>query len=142
MTGSDIGVIAPYAAQISLLGRLLRGGAYRGQLGEVVGPLRALEAGQIEVRTVDGFEGREKEVIVFSTVRNNAAGHIGFLGDRRRMNVGLTRAKRALFVVGSVGTLRGGGAGRRARAAGAVWTRYVEWLGAQGAVRRVDGGGV
>lgn len=47
----------------------------------------------VEVHTVDGFEGREKKVIVFSTTRSNEANSIGFLADWRRMNVGLTRAK-------------------------------------------------
>jgi superfamily I DNA and/or RNA helicase len=145
MTGNDIGIIAPYAAQISLLDRLLKSNAtYREQLVALLGPLRAMQAAQIEVKTVDGFEGREKEVIVFSTVRNNAAGHIGFLADRRRMNVGLTRAKRGLFVVGSVGTLRTGkgGEGVGGRKGGKereVWKRYVEWLAQNGAVRSLKG---
>lgn len=127
--GNDIGIIAPYAAQISLLSRLLKANAaYQAQLERLLGPLRAMQVGHIEVKTVDGFEGREKEVIIFSTVRNNAAGHLGFLDDRRRMNVGLTRAKRGLFVVGSVGTLK-----RKERG---VWMRYVEWLAANGAVKQ------
>ncbi|KIP09412.1 hypothetical protein PHLGIDRAFT_22921 [Phlebiopsis gigantea 11061_1 CR5-6] len=107
LTGSDIGIIAPYAAQITLLTRLLTADAGQAARFEaVLGPARAAETHEVEVKTVDGFEGREKDVVVFSTVRNNAAGAIGFLADRRRLNVGLTRAKRGLFVVGSLRTLR------------------------------------
>lgn len=109
LRGEDIGIIAPYAAQIKLLSRFLNvDAAYKQRFGTVLGAHRAMQLGQIEIKTVDGFEGREKEVIVFSTVRNNSAGHIGFLADRKRLNVGLTRAKRGLFVVGSIATLRAG----------------------------------
>ena len=105
--GSDIGIIAPYAAQITLLTRLLTVDAGQAARFEaVLGPVRAAETHAVEVKTVDGFEGREKGVVVFATVRNNAAGTIGFLADRRRLNVGLTRAKRGLFVVGSLRTLK------------------------------------
>ena len=82
----DIAVIAPYAAQV----RWLRQNAVYDQL---------------EVDTVDGFKGREKEAVVISLVRSNSIGEIGFLADARRMNVALTRAKRKLILVGDSSTL-------------------------------------
>jgi superfamily I DNA and/or RNA helicase len=108
LKGKDIGVIAPYVAQIRLLEKTLRyDPEWADHFIRVLGEQRAKEILDIEVKTVDGFEGREKEVIIFSTVRNNPFGEIGFLADRRRMNVALTRAKRGLFVLGSIRTLGG-----------------------------------
>ena len=83
---NDIAVIAPYAAQVRLLRDLFAG----------EGP---------EVDTVDGFQGREKEAVVISLVRSNPQNEIGFLADRRRMNVALTRARRKLIVIGDSSTL-------------------------------------
>lgn len=82
----DIAVIAPYAAQVRWL---------RQQC-----PFRA-----IEIDTVDGFQGREKEAILITLVRSNSNSEIGFLADTRRMNVALTRAKRKLIVIGDSATL-------------------------------------
>jgi hypothetical protein len=84
----QIGVIAPYAAQV----RWLRD---------------RLEDTRLEIDTVDGFQGREKEAIVVTMVRSNAEGQIGFLGDTRRTNVALTRARRKLIVIGDSATLAG-----------------------------------
>jgi predicted DNA helicase len=83
---SQIAIITPYAAQVRYL---------REQLGN---------AG-LEIDTVDGFQGREKEAVIISLVRSNASGEIGFLGDTRRMNVALTRARRSLIVIGDSATI-------------------------------------
>ncbi len=83
---SDIAVIAPYAAQV----RLLR---------------EKLAVAGLEIDSVDGFQGREKEAVVLSLVRSNPQGEVGFLADVRRMNVALTRARRKLLVIGDSATL-------------------------------------
>ncbi|RLG61588.1 IGHMBP2 family helicase, partial [archaeon] len=59
----------------------------------------------LEIKSVDGFQGREKEVIVVSFVRSNEERDIGFLNDLRRLNVSLTRTKRKLILVGDTKTL-------------------------------------
>jgi ATP-dependent RNA/DNA helicase IGHMBP2 len=82
-----IGVIAPYRAQVRAL---------KERLGDVQG---------LEIDSVDGFQGREKEAIIVSLVRSNSEGDIGFLQDVRRTNVALTRARRGLFVIGDSATL-------------------------------------
>ena len=64
-----------------------------------------MQLSAIEIDTVDGFQGREKEAIILTLVRSNPEGEIGFLADTRRTNVALTRAKRALRVIGDSATL-------------------------------------
>jgi superfamily I DNA and/or RNA helicase len=59
----------------------------------------------VEVSTVDGFQGREKEVIIISMVRSNPRGEIGFLSNEKRMNVAVTRAKRLCVLIGDSGTV-------------------------------------
>ena len=93
----DIAVIAPYAAQVRKLRALFR--KVRTESGELA------EISGIEVDTVDGFQGREKEVVVISLVRSNGQCEIGFLKDYRRTNVALTRARRKLIVIGDSATL-------------------------------------
>ncbi|CAN0886263.1 Probable helicase MAGATAMA 3 [Linum grandiflorum] len=60
----------------------------------------------VDIQTVDGFQGREKDIAVFSCVRASESKGIGFVSDARRMNVGITRAKSSVLVVGSAATLR------------------------------------
>ncbi len=86
---TEIAVIAAYSAQARRLRELLR--AER-------------EAG-LEIGTVDGFQGREKEAVIVDLVRSNERGEIGFLSNTRRMNVALTRAKRFLLVIADSATL-------------------------------------
>lgn len=152
LRGSDIGVITPYVAQVSLLDRLFNKNRENlERFKRVLGDQRAMQLANVEIKSVDGFEGREKEVIIFSTVRNNSLGHIGFLADRRRLNVGLTRAKRGLFVIGSISTLKMGKIdeeltnklntdihGTMGKGAEA-WRRYVEFLSERGLVLELNG---
>ena len=79
----DIGIISPYADQVKIIQNQT----------------------PVEVKTVDGFQGREKEIIIISTVRSNNNGNIGFLKDLRRLNVAITRAKRKLIIIGNKNTL-------------------------------------
>lgn len=72
----------------------------------------------IKVASVDGFQGSEKEVIVFSTVRSNEERNVGFLSDHRRLNVALTRAKRGLIVIGNKRTL----------CADETWKAWFSWV--------------
>ncbi|HTM52550.1 MAG TPA: AAA domain-containing protein [Pirellulales bacterium] len=86
MSPADIGIITPYAAQARHIADRL------GDAG-------------IEIDSVDGFQGREKEAIIISLVRSNPRGEIGFLADIRRMNVAMTRARRKLIIIGDSATL-------------------------------------
>jgi len=100
-----IGVISPYQSQVRLL---------RAKIDELLKDM----ARSVEVNTIDGFQGREKDVIIFSTVRSRVgkkASSIGFVADERRINVGLTRARAALLVVGH----------RHALARNETWLSFV-----------------
>jgi len=95
-----IGVISPYKAQVNEVKDRL--GAYCRQQG---GRLQDT----FEVNTVDAFQGREKEIIIFNCVRSNdipsLQSSLGFLLDDRRLNVAITRPQFFLFIVGNAKTL-------------------------------------
>jgi len=101
----SIGVISAYKEQVYLLRNLLGGG--------------------IDVNTVDGFQGREKPIIIVSTVRTRG---IGFLRDHRRMNVAITRARELLLVVGRSENL----------AKVAHWKCFIEYCREEDLVRSTD----
>ncbi len=91
-----IGVIAPYRAQINYLKDAI----------EENEALNALQHRRmLSVGTVDSFQGQERDIIAISLTRSNNHGEIGFLSDIRRMNVGMTRARRKLLLVGDSSTL-------------------------------------
>ena len=64
--------------------------------------------------TIDSFQGRESDIIIFSTVRCNVEGDVGFLDDPRRLNVMWTRARLALIIVGDRKTMSGNPLWKRA----------------------------
>jgi hypothetical protein len=120
----DIGIVTPYAAQVRAIKRLLTPNMQkkRTRFDEPPAP-DSMEA--LEVSTVDGFQGREKEVIVFTCTRANPNGNVGFLADPRRVNVMLTRARRGLIVVGHIPTLR---------REPTVWGPWLSWAGENGLI--------
>ncbi|KAF9494344.1 P-loop containing nucleoside triphosphate hydrolase protein [Pleurotus eryngii] len=106
----QIAVITPYQAQVTLLSTLLR--PVHGQ--------------SLEIGTVDGMQGREKEAVVISLVRSNDRREVGFLKEKRRLNVAMTRAKRSLCVVGDSSTICHGGP---------FLKKWLAWLEANADVR-------
>ena len=114
----DIGVLSPYTAQVNWL-------------------VQQKLAGKCEVKTIDSFQGREKSVIVFSSVRAHKEGQfarpnrthtLGFVGDGRRLTVALSRAKDLCIVVGDLHRLK----------ISKVWKSIITTAAKQGKVFRVS----
>jgi len=95
----DIGIITPYLAQISKIKKFLQDYKLN-----------------IETKSVDGFQGKEKKVILISFVRANKNAEVGFLKDKRRLNVALTRAKVKLIMFGNLKSLK------------SEFKSYFDWL--------------
>lgn len=90
----SIGIISPYKDQVRLL---------RKEVADQKAFWPWLK--RISVDSVDGFQGQERDIVYISLVRSNEKGEIGFLGDTRRMNVAMTRARKKLVLVGDSATL-------------------------------------
>ena len=108
LSPAHIAVISPYSAQVKFLREKIK---YPG----------------LEIDSVDGFQGREKEAVIVSLVRSNREGEVGFLADTRRMNVALTRARRKLIVIGDSATIT----------SHAFYQRMLEYFEAIGAYHSV-----
>ncbi|XP_011048869.1 PREDICTED: LOW QUALITY PROTEIN: uncharacterized protein LOC105142776, partial [Populus euphratica] len=100
----SIGVISPYNAQVH---------AIQEKIGNTYS---AFSDFAVNVRSVDGFQGSEEDVIIISTVRCNASGSVGFLSNRQRANVALTRARYCLWILGNGATLVN---------SGSIWKKLV-----------------
>lgn len=107
----DIGIITAYAGQKNMLKDTIK------NIDNVK---------NVEVNTVDGYQGDQKDYIIFSTVRSNNEGDIGFLNDDRRVNVALTRAKYGLFILGNRETLN--------KSKSVTWKDIVDYYQRQGSV--------
>ena len=103
-----IGIITPYDDQVDLLRSMIE---------------------DIEIKSVDGFQGREKDVIIISFVRSNDKGDIGFLDDLRRLNVAITRAKRKLIMLGNAKTL----------SSNEVYAKLIDYTRSEGKFLKIDG---
>lgn len=113
LTPADMGITKLYAAQARALVRAL-----------AASPSTA----GTEVATVDGFQGREKALILFSTVRSGAAARVGFEADARPANMALTRVQCGVVVVGDAQTLQGC----------SLWADRLGWVGVWGRVVKGD----
>ncbi|CAL9224681.1 unnamed protein product, partial [Arabidopsis halleri] len=102
----SVGVVTPYKGQVRAIQDRIRD-KYSSLSGELF---------TLNVRSVDGFQGGEEDVIIISTVRSNCNGKVGFLSNRQRANVALTRARHCLWVIGNETTL--------ARS-GSIWANLI-----------------
>ncbi|CAD7939341.1 unnamed protein product [Amoebophrya sp. A25] len=116
-TPASIGILTPYLAQKQEIEDLLRRD-------------RSLSRLNIEVDTIDGFQGMEKDLILFSATRSNPHGSVGFLADPRRMNVMLTRAKKSLVIFADGTTLEKSGS--------PYWEAWLKWARQNAAITGDD----
>eukprot|EP00746_Dinoflagellata_sp_MGD_P126057 gnl/MRDRNA2_/MRDRNA2_60986_c0_seq1.p1 gnl/MRDRNA2_/MRDRNA2_60986_c0~~gnl/MRDRNA2_/MRDRNA2_60986_c0_seq1.p1 ORF type:complete len:1028 (-),score=238.27 gnl/MRDRNA2_/MRDRNA2_60986_c0_seq1:74-2872(-) len=132
-TLEDIGIVTPYKGQVRVLRRLLNAKIpelRQAKEEEIAEKAKGKAKGKgkgggeegkkkptLECFSVDNFQGREKEVMIFSAVRSNDIVSVGFLKDWRRLNVMITRARRGLVIVGDQDTLWHD----------PYWQQWLEW---------------
>lgn len=90
----DFAIISPYRSQVKYLRKLISSSPFLKKFRK-----------NITINTIDGFQGRERDVVLISLVRSNDENNIGFLNDLRRMNVAITRARMKVIIIGDFNTL-------------------------------------
>jgi ATP-dependent RNA/DNA helicase IGHMBP2 len=105
---SDIGIITPYNGQLELLKEIFApyfsnyvasSTSSSNSSSHINSPSVKESLDGLDIKTIDGFQGGEKECILITFVRSNESKNVGFLGENRRINVAITRAKRHLTIV-------------------------------------------
>ncbi|KAG9442407.1 hypothetical protein H6P81_018261 [Aristolochia fimbriata] len=100
----SVGIVSPYTAQVYAISE---------KLGRTYDSCTGFD---VKVKTVDGFQGGEEDIVIISTVRANNGGSVGFLSNHQRTNVALTRAKYCLWILGHEPTLV---------SSGTIWKKLV-----------------
>ncbi|EST06277.1 P-loop containing nucleoside triphosphate hydrolase [Kalmanozyma brasiliensis GHG001] len=100
----QVTILTPYSAQVALLHATVRSHRFTIPAASGKGE-EVVNADEIELGTIDSMQGREKDVVIISLVRSNAEGEVGFLAQKKRLNVAMTRAKRQLVVIGDAETV-------------------------------------
>ena len=106
----NIGIITPYVAQKMLIEK------------ELKEEFEDEDIINLQISSVDGFQGREKDFIILSNVRSNPDGNIGFLNDYRRLNASITRAKYGMIVIGDINCL----------SKNQIWSEFIKYYSDKG----------
>lgn len=120
----EIGVISGYKAQVKNLESRLDRFSESNNLFKVNEENVSADHIHIKVKSVDGFQGQEKDIIILSAVRSNLDGNLGFLNNKKRVNVAITRAKFSLWIVGNASTLK--------RGRGTLWKGLLQEVQSRG----------
>ncbi|XP_010068664.3 uncharacterized protein LOC104453580 [Eucalyptus grandis] len=112
-----VGVISPYTAHVA---------AVLANLGKKYENIKGFT---VKVKSVDGFQGGEEDIVIISTVRSNSRGNIGFLSSNKRTNVALTRARYCLWILGN---------GKTLTKSDSVWKAVVDNAKSRGCFFNVD----
>lgn len=91
----SVGVMSPYSAQVEKLGA---------EIEQLKTRMKDLD---VETSTIDGYQGREKDIVIISMVRSNDSLSVGFVAEEARINVAITRAKRLVILIGDSSTICG-----------------------------------